>query len=249
MRSRPVGARRGILDVGHRRSGSFSSGRRGNRSTRSLPTAIAVSFDTRTHLLVADVFAERVRQATQSEHPHARARGPAAPRGPSTCRRPWRRASEHRDLGRGLVGRAAHRRVDALGRRDARAPAARSIASVAQRRVVDRRRVDERRRAVRDTASRAAAPPPSCSGGRAARPRSRRRAPARGPHRGGERPSCRAPSAVREPRQQRGHVHPVALVEMDPSAEGGDRDAGEPPRISRPAWPGHAGRREPRQVA
>ena len=51
----------------------------------------------------------------------------------------------------------------------------------------------------------------------------------------------------RDARQERRHVHAVALVEVDPAEEGGHRHAREPPEDESSRVPGHSRRREARE--
>ena len=214
---------------------------RGSRSTSSRPTATAVSFETRTTSSCSTCSPK----AFVSEH-RPSTRMPSARAGSASGhhRHPHHRGArllQQPHLGGRLVGRSAHRRVDARRRRDARA----------RRRARAPGRADRRRRRL-VVLMNAGIPSGSSPPAQRGRPhqvevvaqhhdRARGESGHDAAHR--RRHHHRVGAELRgESRQQRGDVHPVAFVEVHPAEERRDRHAGQiRPSTSRPAWPGTPG--------
>jgi hypothetical protein len=197
-------------------------------------------------LFVLHVLTEGVGERADAEHPQAE-------RGRRQRFGHHRHADDRRaggtqqaHLGRRLVRRSAHGRVDPDRRRDAERLRALER-ELAQGVVVDVGRADEGRHAV------GVAPPPQRRHAHHVQVIAHEHDGAGGlvgheaPHRRCEHDRVDAELAG-ESRQQRGHVHAVALVEVHASEERGDRHAGqmshhEPARVS-----GHARGREAGQL-
>ena len=195
---------------------------------------------------MGDVFAEGIRQTTDTEHTHAeRYCGERL----GHHRHPDDRGAQtlqHPDLDGGLVGGAAHGGVDAVNGVDPQGVRSldREIPDLA---VVHLLGVDERRHPVRI---------PPCTERRHAhqvqvitQDHDGSRLDARlEPAHGCRQDHRRRAQLMGETRQQRRDVHTVALVVVDPTAEGRDRDAGEATETEGARVARDAGRREPREL-